>query len=465
MTEGHSVRPQGQFQAHSGLMRRIPLFSLIASLFLLIISAAGLFYLNQHEKKADQWVNDTLSVQESVRQYHALVQNAVIGQREFLLTGQDAFLTAYRGALAAIPSAEAELRDLARGNSAQEAHVDEMERLVGRLLVALAEPVAIALAGEKVQARGLVQNDPVDEVLERFRLEVARFLDEKDQLLRERKEKKLQSEEFVFVMTFFTLLMMGGLIVSVVFVAWTQEGTFRDAERTLKNANTELERRVSDRTVQLKAERGRAESLLRDLNHRVGNNLQLVVSFLGLQANQTESEEARRALASARERVLSIASAQRRLRLTDRGETVEAASFLGAIVEDMEVNFDAEHDVTIECSAADVSIPSKDAISIGVIATELVTNALKYAFAGLPGGTIRVSLTTRTKGGDFQLEVADDGIGLGTTNGSSKGGLGTRIIERLSAALGGKVERAENARGGERPGTVVRVSFPNPNLI
>lgn len=465
MAEGRGIRPQGEFQAHSGLRRRIPLFSLIAVVILLIISTAGLFYLSEHEKKADQRVADTLSVQESARQYHVLVQNAVISQRGFLLTGQDAFLTAYRGALAAIPDATAELRDLARDNPAQMSHVDEMERLVERLLGALAVPVATALAGENVQAMGLVEKASVDEVLERFRLEVDAFLDEEDQRLRERKEKKLQAEEFVFVMSFFTFLVMGGLIASVVFVAWTQERTFRDAEQTLKKTNMELERRVLDRTIQLKAERERVESLLRDLNHRVGNNLQLVVSFLGLQANQTESEEARRALNSARERVLSIASAQRRLRLTGHGETVEAASFLGAIVEDMEANFDAEHDVTIECSAADASIPSKDAISIGVIATELVTNALKHAFAGLPGGTIRVSLTTRNKGGNFQLEVADDGVGLNTKNGNSNGGLGTRIIERLSAGLGGNVERAENASGGERPGTVVRVTFPNPNLI
>lgn len=463
---------RARLQARPDLMRRVPLLSLIAGLILLTVSAATLFYLNDYEEKAYRWVNHTLEVQESARKYHTLVQNAVIGQRGYLLTGEDRFLEPYRDALAAIPVAQAEIRELVRDDSVQQTRLDEMDRLVERLLSDLPKPVEIALGGERIQALGLVQKGPVDEVLKDFRLEIDRFLKEEDRLLRDRKEKKLHAEQFVFVVSFVTISLVAGLIMSAFFVVRNQERVFREAELALKNTNLELERRVSERTTQLEAEKARteaenkrAESLLRDLNHRVGNNLQLVASFLGLQMNQVNSEEARYALKTARERVLSIASAQRRLRLSGQGETVEAAGFLGAIIEDLEANFDAEQDVAIECSAEGAFIPSKDAVSIGVIATELITNALKYAFDGLPGGTIRVTLNTRNNDEMFELEVADDGVGMDAENSGARGGLGTRIIERLSVALGGEVERSEASSGSERPGTVVRVIFPNPNLI
>lgn len=465
-------RARAWLRARPELMRRIPLLSLIAGLILLTISGAALFYLNNYEEKAFRWVNHTLEVQESARQYHTLVQNAVIGQRGYLLTGEDRFLEPYRSALAAIPAAQAEIRELVRSDSVQQTRLDEMDRLVERLLSDLPKPVEIALGGERIQALRLVQKDSVDEVLQDFRLEVDRFLKEEDRLLRDRKEKKLHAEQFVFVVSFVTICLVTGLIISAFFVVRNQERVFRVAERTFRNTNLELERRVAERTAQLETEKARteaenkrAESLLRDLNHRVGNNLQLVASFLGLQMNQVNSKEAQYALKTARERILSIASAQRRLRLSGQGESVEAAGFLGAIIEDLEANFDAEQDVTIECSAEGAFIPSKDAVSIGVIATELITNALKYAFDGLPGGTIRVTLNARNNDESFELEVADDGVGLNSNNANSKGGLGTRIIERLTVALGGEVERTEASSGSKRPGTVVRVIFPNPNLI
>ena len=121
--------------------------------------------------------------------------------------------------------------------------------------------------------------------------------------------------------------------------------------------------------------------------------------------------------------------------------------------------------MTLESNSEDLQLLSKDAVSIGVIVTELATNAVKYAFPGNAEGTVTVSLTSRHDGETYVLRVSDDGVGLDSGSSTLSGGLGSRIVDRLAAALGGDVERTELAAGTERPGTVVSVIFPNPRLI
>jgi two-component sensor histidine kinase len=163
--------------------------------------------------------------------------------------------------------------------------------------------------------------------------------------------------------------------------------------------------------------------------------------------------------------VLSIASAQRRLRISESGDSVVAPSFIEAIVEDLRVNLEDSDDVELVSSCEDLELLSKDAVSIGVIVTELVTNAVKYAFPDIEDGKVEVSLSSRHGGETFVLSIRDNGIGLQASEKDSRGGLGSRIVDRLSAALGGEVERSEGNPKSDRPGTSVSVIFPNPRLI
>ena len=161
--------------------------------------------------------------------------------------------------------------------------------------------------------------------------------------------------------------------------------------------NAELEERVMARTEELAQrpkhahrERARAESLLTDVNHRVGNNLALVSSFLTMQQRAVKNPDAARALSAARSRVQAIASAHRKLRLGADFATVKVNEVLGAVLEDISAGLPPGDLIRIQCQVEPMEINARDAVSLGVLTSELVMNAVKHAFA--PGETGEVSV-------------------------------------------------------------------------
>ena len=132
------------------------------------------------------------------------------------------------------------------------------------------------------------------------------------------------------------------------------------------------------------------------MNHRVGNNLALVSSFLTMQQRAVKNPEAARALSAARTRVQAIASAHRKLRLGADFATVNASEVLGAVLEDIcaglppgDLDQDRAHEVE------PLEINARDAVSLGVLTSELVMNAIKHAFPPGESGEVQVVLIER----------------------------------------------------------------------
>lgn len=188
-----------------------------------------------------------------------------------------------------------------------------------------------------------------------------------------------------------------------------------------------------DRFEALAAER---QVLMREVNHRVGNSLQLVAAFLHLQANGSASSETREALNEANRRVLAIAQVHRRLYTSDDVKTVALDSYLAALVEDLRESSDAEAvENQLSLEAVSVVVDADSAVTIGVIVTELVINAVKYAY---PGGSGPVRVTLEAEGGEhhYRLVVADDGVGRSDARaGPASSGIGRTIIKAMASKL------------------------------
>lgn len=199
----------------------------------------------------------------------------------------------------------------------------------------------------------------------------------------------------------------------------------------------------------------RAEILLGEVNHRVANSLAMVSSLVGLQANAIDNEEARSALSETQARIQAIAGVHRHLYTTDDVRSVNLRDYLQSLAAELETTMQAkETALRIRLDVQDVSIPTEKAASVGVIVTELVTNALKYAYADGEAGEIRIGLS-RSESQDIGLVVEDDGVGWDGTGKAKGTGLGSRIVKAMAASLGATVSYANKT-----PGTKVGVQFP-----
>ncbi len=211
---------------------------------------------------------------------------------------------------------------------------------------------------------------------------------------------------------------------------------------------TEALRRVLDRTARAEQENG---LLLQELEHRTKNDLQMVASVLGLQANSHTDPAVKAALKSAVGRIQVIAQAHERLQRRDPGAVVRTDDYLRDLCHGLGELLRDVRPIVVSVDAERIELPTSVAVPLGLLTNELVTNAFKYAFPDNRGGTIRVSLK-RVDTVCAELSVSDDGIGCSD---SPRQGLGTRLTALLSRQLGGTI-----ARDTASPGCRILITFP-----
>jgi two-component sensor histidine kinase len=219
-------------------------------------------------------------------------------------------------------------------------------------------------------------------------------------------------------------------------------GLLRESEAQVRSSNIELERRVAERTAELVAVNkqltdtlAQRDLLLREVYHRVKNNLQIVDSIANLQARQLTDTEAHNALQSLRRRLFALGLVHQQLMESENLQTFDVAPFLQELSNNL-IEGAAGKDVSLSVKAVPLDVGLDFAIPLGLLVTELVTNSLKHAFPG-GKGSINVALN-RAQDGTVSLIVSDDGIGSGAaeTVAAKPGmGLGGKIINGLVAQL------------------------------
>ncbi len=216
------------------------------------------------------------------------------------------------------------------------------------------------------------------------------------------------------------------------------------AEEALQETERRLRTTLADR-----------ETLLREVHHRVKNNLEVIDSLLHLQAQAFPNPQVRAALSDASNRVHAIAQVHRLLYGSPDLATVTVNAFAGDLAQFLLSIFGVEPSrvrVTVEGS---LQLDLRRAVPVGLILNELIANSLKHAFPEGRSGVVMVALGSASRDGpQFNVSVCDDGVGI--PDRARDGSLGLRLVRVLAEQLRGSVE----IEGGS--GTTVTLSFPAP---
>lgn len=190
------------------------------------------------------------------------------------------------------------------------------------------------------------------------------------------------------------------------------------------------------------------KTLLREMRHRIANSLQIIASILLLKAGAVTSEETKNELRAAHQRVMSVAAVQGHLHASDGIEQIEMGPYLTKLSQGLASSMvDPRQPINISVSADAGVLPTSHAVSIGLIVTELIINALKYAFPA-PRSSARVRVTFEMAKSDWKLTVADNGVGRSQANNPSVStGLGTALVNALAKQLKAQVSESSSKKG------------------
>jgi two-component sensor histidine kinase len=192
------------------------------------------------------------------------------------------------------------------------------------------------------------------------------------------------------------------------------------------------------------------EILLQEVQHRVANSLQIIASVILQNARKVDSEETRGHLQDAHHRVMSVAVLQQQLAASRLGN-VELRAYFDSLCQSIGASMIRDHNqISLDVDADESAVHADVSVSLGLIVTELVINALKHAFPEARKGKIVVGYVSH--GPNWSLSVRDDGVGMPTGAEAAKAGLGTSIVEALARQLKAHIQVVNLS-----PGTKVSV--------
>jgi two-component sensor histidine kinase len=248
------------------------------------------------------------------------------------------------------------------------------------------------------------------------------------------------------------IVVVSGVILTI--YRYTRE--VAQARDQVQALNATLEQRVKDRTVDLAQARDKAEVLLAEVNHRVANSLAMVSSLVSLQSRTMKDKVAQEALKETQARIDAIASVHKRLYSSGDARFVDFDEYLSSLLNNVETAMrDEGHGASLRYDLDALKLKPDISVNLGVIVTELVTNAFKYAYPN-SSGEVRVRLR-RLSANQAELVVEDDGIGRGAGAPPKGTGLGTRIVNAMARTIGADVEYVVR-----HPGCGARLAFACP---
>jgi two-component sensor histidine kinase len=388
----------------------------------------------------------------SAVELRSALQSAESSQRGYLVGGNEIYLAPYDAAKAQALTQFDRLKQLAPSSGQDGAVLNRLSKVVSDKVAEMDQTIALKGDLRDSEATTIFRSNRGKALTDEANLFLSSIIrqadDRLESLLNDQRQNATLLRLVAIIGGLIIIIVVGGATFTVFRYAWE----VARARNELNALNLTLEDRVVRRTAQLVEARDRAELLVAEVNHRVANSLSLVASLVRLQSNLITDPTSKDALKETEARILAVASVHKRLYSSDDARFVDLQEYLSSVLDSVEDSMRGQgHGATLRYELEPFKLKTDSSINLGVIVTEWVTNAFKYAYPDKPG-EVRVRLR-RLAADRAELSVEDDGVGR--VEGPAKGtGLGTRIVNAMARSIGGNVEYIAAGNG-----TVARLAF------
>lgn len=274
----------------------------------------------------------------------------------------------------------------------------------------------------------------------------------------ELKEAQLKQSRFnnnIVIGSAIILALLSGLLYNRYRLKQKSNQQLEAKQTEINQKNAALLSLVNDKDVLLEEK----EWLIKEIHHRVKNNLQIVISLLNTQSKYLDSEEAIRAINESRHRMQAMSLIHQKLYQSENVAFVNMQTYIRELSGYLEASFNSSKNIYFELNVDPIELDISQAIPIGLILNETITNAIKYAFVNTESGMISIAMKS-IDGGEVMLDIRDNGVGLPEDFEVSKGdSMGMRLVRGLVKQIDGKLLIARNH------GTCIKITFGVDNNL
>jgi len=410
-------------------------------------------------EQARIYANDAAEARDtriSAVELRSAIQSAESSQRGFLISGNEIYLAPYDSAKTAAKGQIDRLKQLLAPYKESEAMLRRLSFVVAEKIDEMDRTVSLKSAQHDPEALALFQTNRGKALMDEANVFLSSVIRATDERLTtgvaEQNENATRLRWASLIGGLIIVFVVGG--VTIVALRYTAE--IAQARDEVRNLNINLEQRVKERTSALGRALDRAEVLLAEVNHRVANSLMMVASLVRLQSNAVQNQAAKDALAETEARIYAISDVHKRLYSSGDARLVALDEYLSGLLDQLQSSMQSEgHGASLDYHLEPLKLPTDSSINLGVVVTEWVTNAFKYAYPDRRG-EVRVNLK-RLPDGRGELLVEDDGVGRDDSGAAKGTGLGTRLVKAMAGNVGGEIQYF-----GRQPGTSARLTFPVP---
>jgi two-component sensor histidine kinase len=392
----------------------------------------------------------------SAVELRSALQSAESSQRGFLVSGNEIYLAPYDSAKVSAQRQLDRLKSLLAPYAESEAMLRRLSAVVSDKIGEMDRTIALKNAQQDSEALALFRTNRGKALMDEANVFLSSVIRATDERLTagvaEQNENAARLRWVSIIGGIVIVFVVGGVTI----VGMRYAGEIAQARDEVRDLNINLEQRVTERTADLGRALDRAEVLLAEVNHRVANSLMMVASLVRLQSNAVQNQAAKDALAETEARIYAISDVHKRLYSSGDVRLVALDEYLSGLLNQLQSSMQSEgHGASLDYHLEPLKLPTDSSINLGVVVTEWVTNAFKYAYPDRRG-EVRVNLK-RLPDGRGELLVEDDGIGR-SDDGVARGtGLGTRLVKAMAGSVGGEIQYL-----GRQPGTAARLTFPVP---